>query len=55
VNWTSGSVPRTAKVPASTRTAEVITPPVAARPVSAPWRVPERADYSRTRVMRKML
>ena len=39
-NATTGSVPRTAKVPASTSPADVITPPVAASPTSAPRRVP---------------
>ena len=37
---TTGSVPSTANVPASTSPAEVITPPVAASPISAPRRVP---------------
>ena len=52
---TSGSVPSTAKVPASTTPAEVMTPPVAASPISAPRRVPYRCDSSCTRVIRKML
>ena len=55
VNSTSGNVPSMANVPASTRPAEVMTPPVAARPASAPRLVPDRADSSRTRVIRKML
>src|SRR6266536_2102628 len=52
---TSGSVPSAVKVPARTRPAEVITPPVAARPIRAPRRVPCRLDSSCTLVMRKML
>ena len=36
----AGRVPSTANVPASTAPAEVITPPVADRPVSAPVRAP---------------
>lgn len=52
---TMGRVASAAKVPASTRPAEVMTPPVAARPVRVPWRVPECAVSSRMRVMRKML
>jgi hypothetical protein len=55
VTNTSGRVPRAAKVPARTTPAEVITPPVAARPISAPRRVPWRLLSSWTRVMRKML
>lgn len=55
VKVTSGRVASIAKVPASTSPAEVITPPVAARPVTAPRRVPDLADSSRTRVIRKML
>ena len=51
----TGSVPSTANVPASTTPAEVMTPPVAASPVSAPRRVPCRFASSRTRVIRKML
>jgi len=35
--------------------AEVITPPVAPSPISAPRRVPTRAASSRTRVIKKML
>ena len=55
VKITRGRVASVANVPASTRPAEVITPPVAASPVSAPWRVPERLASSRTLVIRKML
>jgi len=51
----TGRVPSTAKVPASTAPAAVITPPVADRPVSAPVRAPWRLASSRTRVIRKML
>ena len=36
VRMTSGRVPSIAKVPASTAPADVITPPVAASPASAP-------------------
>jgi hypothetical protein len=50
-----GSVLSAAKVPASTQPAEVMTPPVAASPVSAPCRGPCRPASSRTRVIRKML
>ena len=55
-NATSGRVPSTANVPARTRPAEVITPPVAARPdqrTRAGCR--GRRASSRTRVIRKML
>jgi hypothetical protein len=55
VNSTSGSVPSMANVPASTSPAEVITPPVAPSPATAPRRVPDRIDSSRTLVIRKML
>ena len=55
VTNTSGRVPRAANVPASTIPAEVITPPVAARPISAPRRVPTRLASSWTLVIRKML
>jgi 2-keto-4-pentenoate hydratase len=51
----TGRVPSTANVPASTAPAAVITPPVAARPVSAPVRAPWRLASSRTLVIRKML
>jgi len=51
----TGRVPSTANVPASTKPAEVITPPVAARPASAPVRGPWCRASSRTRVIRKML
>ena len=54
-NATRGSVPSTANVPASTSPADVITPPVAARPTSEPRWCPRRTASSRTRVMRKML
>src|SRR3954451_24788864 len=54
-NPMSGSVASTANVPARTRPADVMTPPVAARPVSAPARVPSVIASSRTRVIRKML
>ncbi len=54
-NATIGSVPRAANVPARTRPADVMTAPVAARPVTTPWRVPRRAASSRIRVVRKML
>ncbi len=52
---TIGRVPRAAKVPARTRPAEVMTAPVAARPVITPARVPPWAASSRMRVVRKML
>jgi len=51
----TGRVPSTANVPASTAPADVMTPPVAASPVTAPERGPRRPASSRTRVMRKML
>ena len=54
-NATTGSVASTANVPASTSPAEVITPPVAATPISAPRRVPCIFASSCTRVIRKML
>src|SRR5699024_9857694 len=50
-----GITPSAAKVAASTMPAEVITPPVTARPRTTPSRVPWARDSSRTRVMRKML
>jgi hypothetical protein len=52
---TTGSVASTANVPASTSPADVITPPVAARPAIAPWRGFEWVTSSRTLVIRKML
>ena len=52
---TIGSVASTPNVAASTRPAQVITPPVADRPTSAPRRVPRRTDSSLMRVIRKML
>ena len=52
---TSGSTPSAANVAASTTPAEVITPPVTARPGSVPARWPRRPASSRTRVIRKML
>ncbi len=51
----AGIVARAANVPASTKPAEVITPPVAASPVSAPCRASRLIASSRTRVIRKML
>ena len=51
----SGSEASTLKVPASTIPAEVITPPVTAKPRSIPGRVPWRCASSRTRAIRKML
>src|SRR5215469_9268326 len=50
-----GMVARTAKVPASTKPAEVITPPVAASPTIAPCLASRLIASSRTRVIRKML
>lgn len=50
-----GIVARTANVPASTKPAEVITPPVAASPTIAPCRASRRFASSRTRVIKKML
>ena len=55
VRKTSGSSASTENVPASTMPAEVITPPVTARPRSMPCRVPWRMVSSRTRAIRKML
>lgn len=55
VKVTSGSVLSVAKVAASTRPAEVITPPVAASPRMAPLLGSERVVSSRIRVIRKML
>ena len=54
-NATSGSVARTANVPASTSPAEVMTPPVAASPIRAPRLVPHFSASSLTRVIKKML
>ena len=51
----SGRTPSTANMPARTMPAEVMTPPVTARPRSMPSRVPWRRVSSRTRAMRKML
>ena len=55
VRITSGRVPSVANVPARIRPAEVMTPPVAPRPVIAPSLVPCRLLSSRTLVIRKML
>ena len=55
MSMTSGSVASTANVAASTTPAEVITPPVTARPRFVPSTVPCRAASSRTRVIKKML
>ena len=52
---TNGRLPSTAKVAASTRPAEVITPPVARSATSEPARVPWVCVSSRTRVIKKML
>ena len=52
---TIGKVASAANVPASTKPAEVMTPPVAPMPISAPRRVPNFNASSRTRVIRKML
>ena len=52
---TSGTMPSTTNVAASTSPAEVITPPVTARPRVMPSRVPCSSVSSRTRVIRKML
>ena len=49
------AVPVAENVAASTTPAEVITPPVTARPARVPARCPRRATSSRTRVIRKML
>ena len=49
-----GITPRAANVEASTTPALVMTPPVTARPMRMPGRVPRRTDSSRTRVMRKI-
>ncbi len=45
----------TANVAASTRPAEVITPPVEDNAISEPSRVPRLIVSSRTRVIKKML
>src|SRR5690606_27881975 len=50
-----GITPRAENVAASTRPADVMTPPVTVNPRRMPGRVPDRNDSSRTRVMRKML
>ena len=55
VRNTSGSRASTENVPARTMPADVITPPVTARPRSMPCRVPCRRVSSRTRAIRKML
>ena len=55
IRGTNGSTARTEKVAASTIPAEVMTPPVTARPLRVPSRVPRRSDSSRTRLIRKML
>jgi hypothetical protein len=55
VRKVAGIVARAAKVPARTKPAEVITPPVATRPVMAPRRVSVLCASSRARDMRKML
>ena len=52
---TSGMVPSTRNVAASTMPAEVITPPVELSAISEPWRVPWLPVSSRTLVIRKML
>ena len=52
---TIGKEASAAKVPASTKPADVMTPPVAATPISAPRLVPKFNASSRTRVRRKML
>ena len=51
----SGRTASTENVPASTIPADVMTPPVTARPRSIPSRVPRWSVSSRTRAMRKML
>ena len=55
VSVLSGSVASIVNVPASTIPAEVMTPPVTARPRSIPCRVPWRSASSRARAIRKML
>lgn len=55
VRKVAGIVASTANVPASTKPAEVITPPVALSPMIAPCRVSRLIASSRTRVIRKML
>jgi hypothetical protein len=55
VRATSGRTERTANVPARTMPADVITPPVTARPFSIASRVDMPRASSRTRAMRKML
>ena len=52
---TTGIEPSTRNVAASTRPAEVITPPVEESAISEPLRVPKVCVSSRTRVIRKML
>ena len=55
VSATSGSTASTEKVPARTTPAEVMTPPVTARPFSIACFVGMACASSRTRAMRKML
>ena len=50
-----GRMTSAAKVAASTKPAEVMTPPMTASPRNMPSRVPFASASSRTRVMRKML
>jgi hypothetical protein len=55
--WTRNRIGNTAsaeKVAASTTPADVITPPVTARPTRMPGLVPCSCDSSRTRVIRKI-
>ena len=52
---TNGIEPSTRNVAASTKPADVITPPVEPSAISEPRRVPWVAVSSRTRVIRKML
>jgi hypothetical protein len=54
-NATRGKVASTEKVAASTKPAEVITPPVAPRAISDARRVPNSGVSSRTLVIKKML
>jgi hypothetical protein len=55
VSVLSGSVASIVKVPARTIPADVMTPPVTARPRSIPSRAPWRSVSSRVRAIRKML
>ena len=50
-----GMTPSALNVAASTMPADVMTPPVTARPLRMPGRVPRRNDSSRIRVIKKML